>query len=55
MYAACNEHIENVIDQYVDEHQLSPDLYRLADAPETPGPIPAHCHFCSRPPVYLLF
>lgn len=53
MFAACAEHIEQVIDEYVDRYEISPDLTRLDAA--APGPaVPTNCLFCSRPPVYLL-
>lgn len=54
MYVACEEHIEHVIDQYVDEKELSPDLHRIDTLAQTNRDIPAKCHLCSRPPVYLL-
>ena len=54
MYVACAEHIEQAIDLYVDKHELSPDLHLLGSLSHKDPKTPAHCIYCTRPPVYLL-
>ncbi|MCW3488937.1 CxxH/CxxC protein [Dethiobacter alkaliphilus] len=53
MYAVCAEHVEQAIDLYVDEYELSPDLHRLEEY-QKEKKVPDHCLYCSLPPVYLL-
>ncbi|SFS36789.1 CxxH/CxxC protein [Marininema halotolerans] len=47
---ACNEHIEVVLDQLVDEAETAPDLFPCE--PEELGT--ATCHWCGSTPSYRL-
>lgn len=54
MYVTCDKHVDNGIDEFVDQFATSPDLYRLEKVQFTDWTAPTQCHFCSLPPVYLL-
>lgn len=53
MYFACAEHIEQAIDEFVEQYEVSPDLNRIESTVTETG-ILAHCRFCARLPSYRL-
>jgi len=53
MYFACAEHIEQAIDEFVAQYEVSPDLSRIeGNSAETD--ISVRCQFCASPPIYRL-
>ena len=54
MYVACEDHVEHALDEFTVEFEKPPDLYQLDAVPTNDVPVPEHCHFCSRPPIYLI-
>jgi CxxH/CxxC protein (TIGR04129 family) len=54
MYVVCEAHIEMALDDFVDEFEMAPDVYRLADVSFTGWQSPSHCEYCGRQPVYLI-
>jgi len=54
MFVCCREHIEIAIDEFVDEYEDAPDLYKLAETSFTAWTVPARCDFCDEAPVFLV-
>lgn len=53
MYFACAEHIEQAIDEFVEQYEVSPDLSRIeGDAVATDTSV--HCLLCASPAIYRL-
>ncbi len=53
MYLACAEHIEQAIDEFVDQYVASPDLIRIeVEGAETDCSV--RCRFCASPAIYRL-
>ncbi|MBS4007690.1 MAG: CxxH/CxxC protein [Clostridium sp.] len=53
MYLACAQHIEQAIDEFVDQYEASPDLSLIeGDAAETDSSL--FCRFCASPAIYRL-
>ncbi|MCL4463460.1 MAG: CxxH/CxxC protein [Firmicutes bacterium] len=53
MYFACAKHIEQAIDEFLDQYEVSPDLNRIeGDVAGTD--ISVRCRFCVAPPIYRL-
>jgi len=54
MIVCCNEHMELAIDEFVDEYEDAPDIYKLSEMSFTDWTAPASCEYCDRVPVYLV-
>ncbi|MBP1932302.1 CxxH/CxxC protein (TIGR04129 family) [Ammoniphilus resinae] len=54
MFVCCREHIEIAIDEFVDEYEDAPDLYKLAETSFTAWTVPARCDFCEEEPIFLV-
>jgi CxxH/CxxC protein (TIGR04129 family) len=52
IWHACNEHIDEVMDEIVDDYVAAPELDRLA--PEEAESVQAACRFCGKPACYRL-
>ncbi|MBT9143703.1 MAG: hypothetical protein DDT29_02111 [Dehalococcoidia bacterium] len=50
MYLACAEHIEQAIDEFVDQYVATPDLIRIeVEGAETDCAV--RCRFCASPAI----
>lgn len=54
MYVCCKEHLELAIDEFVNEFEDAPDIYRLNEVSFTAWTVPARCDFCNEFPVFLV-
>jgi CxxH/CxxC protein (TIGR04129 family) len=54
MYVCCKEHLELAIDEFVNEFEDAPDIYRLNEVSFTAWTVPARCDFCNEYPVFLV-
>jgi CxxH/CxxC protein (TIGR04129 family) len=54
MYVVCTEHLERAIDDFVDEFEEAPDVYRLSEVSFTAWTPPEHCDFCQRESAFLV-
>ena len=54
MYVVCNEHLEDAIEEFVETFEQSPDIYELEEVSFTDWASPHNCHYCERPPKYLV-
>jgi len=54
MYVVCNEHLEDAIEEFVETFEQSPDIYELEEVSFTDWASPHTCHYCERPPKYLV-
>jgi CxxH/CxxC protein (TIGR04129 family) len=52
IWHACNEHIDEVMDEIVDDYAVAPELDRLA--PEEAEAAQTFCRFCGEPALYRL-
>lgn len=50
----CQEHIDQGIDEFVDEYEQPPDLYRLNDVQFTNWQPPQSCVYCKDKPIFLV-
>jgi CxxH/CxxC protein (TIGR04129 family) len=50
----CKAHIDQGIDEFVDEYEQPPDLYRLDDVRFTSWQPPETCVYCKDKPVFLV-
>lgn len=54
MFVVCEEHLDEAVDDFLEEFEESPDLYSLEETTFTQWVVPETCHFCDRPPRYLV-
>lgn len=54
MFVVCKEHLELAIDQFVDEYEDAPDIYKLEEVRFTAWENPAKCEYCSEYPIFLV-
>ena len=54
MYVVCEEHLEDAIDEFVDQFEDAPDIHLLKDITFTQWTAPHACHYCSLTPKYLV-
>lgn len=54
MFVVCIDHLEDAIDQFIDEYEEAPDVYKLKDVRFTAWENPAHCEYCQQYPTYLV-
>ena len=54
MYVVCPEHLEQAIDEFLDQFEDAPDIHILKDVTFTQWTAPLSCHFCSLAPKYLV-
>jgi CxxH/CxxC protein (TIGR04129 family) len=54
MYVVCNEHLEDAIEEFVETFEQPPDIYELEEVSFTDWASPHSCHYCERPPKYLV-
>lgn len=54
MIVSCKEHMEMAIDDFVDEYEDAPDIYKLAETSFSAWTVPARCEYCEREPIYLI-
>ncbi|GAB7388528.1 hypothetical protein BSNK01_23660 [Bacillaceae bacterium] len=54
MIVCCKEHLEEAIDDFVDEFEDAPDIYRLADVSFAAWTVPARCDYCPQEPIFLV-
>lgn len=47
---SCEEHIETVIDMYVDEEELAPEIRKI----EHTHSLSTTCELCDKPAVYIV-
>jgi len=48
MIAACREHLERAIDEFIDQYQSSPDMLRYDKSEK------CQCGYCPEPAEYLV-
>ncbi|MBS3898192.1 MAG: CxxH/CxxC protein [Dethiobacter sp.] len=53
IYLACAEHIEQLIDEFVDQYETSPDLSRVEGEVAEAG-FAVNCRLCAAPALYRL-
>lgn len=53
-YAACAEHLDEAIDEFLRIRQTAPDLILATGRETVDGETPSHCFLCAEPPVYLV-
>ncbi|MDR6225398.1 CxxH/CxxC protein [Desmospora profundinema] len=51
---ACEEHVELVIDDFVDRYQLAPEIEPSTNVDQTKTPERIRCRQCGGTPVYHL-
>jgi CxxH/CxxC protein (TIGR04129 family) len=49
---ACEEHVEHVIDDFIDHCQQAPEVERFN--PDRPTPQAIRCRLCGSTPIYQL-
>lgn len=54
VYAACAEHLDEAIDEFLRIHLTAPDLTRVGEAGKACGTAPFRCFLCAEPPVYMV-
>lgn len=54
MFVVCSQHVDRAIEQFVDEYEDAPDLYKLEDVRFTAWEAPAKCQFCEEHAMYLI-
>jgi len=54
MIAACHEHLERAIDEFIDKYQSSPDMFRRDQLSQEETDVPDKCGYCAEPAVYLV-
>ncbi|WP_134702344.1 CxxH/CxxC protein [Ammoniphilus sp. YIM 78166] len=54
MFVCCMEHVEIAIDDFVDEYEDAPDIYKLKETNFTAWTVPARCDFCEKEPIFLV-
>lgn len=54
MIVCCKEHMELALDEFVDEYEDAPDVYKLAETSFTAWTPPAHCEYCTQTPTFLV-
>ncbi|MFD0128954.1 CxxH/CxxC protein, partial [Bacillus subtilis] len=48
-YYSCEEHIETVLDMYIDDHELPPEIRKI----EHTNSLFTACELCGDPAVYI--
>ena len=54
MYVICEQHLEQAIDEFIDEYECSPDVYVLTEVHFKAWTQPAMCDKCQTEPKYLV-
>ncbi|MBO8172137.1 MAG: CxxH/CxxC protein [Bacillaceae bacterium] len=55
MLASCQSHLEQILDDFVDEFEEAPDVVRLEDMPaEENEVIEATCRYCGRKAIVFV-
>ena len=54
MIVCCKKHMEFAIDDFVDEYEEAPDVYKLSEVTFTAWTAPASCEYCEGEPNYLV-
>ena len=54
MYVVCNEHLEDALDEFVNDYEQSPDIYELDKVSFTDWASPHKCDHCNNPPRFLV-
>lgn len=54
MYVVCEEHLDQAIDEFVDDYEMPPDIHLLSEITFTEWTAPQYCHYCSHAPKYLV-
>ncbi|AOS00442.1 MULTISPECIES: CxxH/CxxC protein [Bacillus] len=49
-YYSCEEHIETVLDMYIDDHELPPEIRKI----EHTNSLFTACELCGDPAVYIV-
>lgn len=49
-YYSCEEHIETVLDMYIDDHELPPEIRKI----EHTNSLSTACELCGEPAVYIV-
>lgn len=54
MIVCCKEHMEIALDDFVEEYEDAPDVYKLTEVSFSAWTAPASCEFCDQEPDYIL-
>jgi CxxH/CxxC protein (TIGR04129 family) len=54
VYVVCAEHLEEALDEFVEEYDAPPDVYLLDDISFTAWTAPATCERCKNAAKYLV-
>jgi len=54
MFFVCAEHLEEALDEFVEDYATAPDVHLLSAAQPPVKEEISRCHFCANPPVYLV-
>ena len=54
MYVVCLEHLEEALDEFVEDYGTAPDVHLLEAARFADWTPPGRCRYCERGPVYLV-
>lgn len=54
MFVVCEEHLDQAMDDFVEEYGASPDVHRLDEVKFTAWTAPETCQFCSARPRFLV-
>ncbi|RKD22900.1 CxxH/CxxC protein [Ammoniphilus oxalaticus] len=54
MIICCGEHMDRAIDDFVDEYEDAPDIYKLTTTTFTAWTPPTCCEYCKQASVYLV-
>ncbi|HBI04519.1 MAG TPA: CxxH/CxxC protein [Paenibacillaceae bacterium] len=52
---SCMEHLEFVIDEFVDEVELAPNIVRVTEFTGDDQERPTRCLLCEKPVEFILF
>lgn len=54
MFVVCAEHLEQAMDDFVEEYGASPDIHRLDKIKFTDWTAPEKCQFCEAAACFLV-
>ncbi|GGN95067.1 CxxH/CxxC protein [Saccharibacillus kuerlensis] len=54
MYCVCKQHIENALEQFLDEYEEAPDLVNLKETEFSDWDPPVQCAHCEAPAEVLV-
>lgn len=55
LLGSCMEHLEFVIDEFVDEVELAPNIVRVTEFSGDEEQRPTRCQLCEKPVEFILF